>query len=62
MNSFYGTRYVSAMSFDLRTLPTNHPIHPNNNSPIYSSINHTNARTPTKMAIHVTGTIEEFIP
>jgi hypothetical protein len=62
MNSSDGTRYVSAMSFDLRTLPTNHPIHPNNNSPIYSSINHTNARTPTKMPIHVPGTIEEFIP
>lgn len=54
-------KLLMGMRFDLRTLPLNHSLHPENKSPIFSLINKTNARTITKHIIPIQGTTEEFV-
>lgn len=56
-----GDKILTAMRFDLRTLPVSHGLHPDNHSPIFSLINGTNARNISKHQIHIEGSLEEFI-
>lgn len=57
-----GDKYLMGMRYDLRTLPLNHSLHPDNNSPIFSLIDKTNARTITKHIISIDDTTENFVP